>query len=327
MKKIFWVFPDRGSAAQKAAEHDNFWREYDEAVARAGMRLGVVSAEAIDMVYAQGDPPTTFVRGERVDPSDTIFVTELYTFPHQKQDALMQITTYGALEASGFYLPVPPTLSAVMNDKFATYLYFKEADLNVLPSVRLTAGRDVEERDLEVLLGSFGFPLVVKPSSWGSGQGVAVARSWSELRSILGLASGCEATMILQPWIGSDRLVDYRVYFVGGRPHTVLGRIPQKGEVVANLSRGGRADIVEMPPNLMAQASRAAALIDLPYFCVDFLFDGETYWLSEVELDGAVGYIEKDRLQKILVDRFEAYDSAHEAWLEGRRRGLARVGG
>lgn len=96
-------------------------------------------------------------------------------------------------------------------------------------------------------LQGFDFPLIVKPAGWGGGLGVNLARNWSDLKGLLGLASGAEAAMVVQPALDASKLVDYRVYYVDGEPHTVLARQPREGEVIANLSRGGKADLVAMP--------------------------------------------------------------------------------
>lgn len=318
-KNLFWIFPDRSSTKQQPLEYEHYWKEYIEAARCANFQVQVISAESIEMVYLLDGTVRTFVDSQPVSPANTIFVTELYTFPHQQRDTLSQITTFKTLQLQGFYLPVDPELSIIMNDKLATHLFFhqvREQGVRVLPGVRLITGRDLDNRNLEQLLTDFPFPLLVKPASWGGGIGVTLAHNLMELRSILGLASGFDCAMIIQPWISSEQLVDYRIFFIKGKPHTILARRSQQGNIVANLNRGGIAELVEMPDGLLSPALLAGQLIHLPFFCLDFLFDGQTYWLSEVELDGGILNVDREKMQRLFIDRFNAYDDAHEEWLK-----------
>jgi glutathione synthase/RimK-type ligase-like ATP-grasp enzyme len=318
MKHLYWIFPDRGSTKQTAQEYQYFWDEYRVAAADAGLQLQVVSPEALSIYYDGSVKAKVFVNNDEVHATDTIFVTELYTFPYHQQDTLVQMTTFTTLALLGFYLPISPDLSVIMNDKLATYLFFKGKALPILPSARITTGRDLDNHDLTILLKEIGLPLVIKPANWGSGMGINLAHDMGEVRNILSLASGSEATMLIQPFLGSGQVVDYRVYFVDGVPHTYVTRKPQAGEIIANAARGGKADIIEnIPQELVQTARKAGEMIRLPYFCVDFLFDGQTFWLSEVELDGAIAsqYLDKNKVIRLLHDRFDAYNRSHQIWI------------
>jgi ribosomal protein S6-L-glutamate ligase RimK-like protein len=316
-KAICWIFPDRSSQQQRLVEHAHYWAEYASAAGEAGLELGVVSPEAIEATVAGDSNASVRVNGVPASPDSTIFVTELYAFPHQVVDALAQMTTFKVLELAGFYLPIPPDLSLVMNDKAATVLYFRSSPVPPLPCVRIVSGRDYDDHDLGSLLDGLELPLAVKPASWGAGVGFAVARDANDLRALLGLASGSDCALVLQPLLGGE-VADYRVYFVRGEVHTVLVRRPQPGELLANLNRGAQAEFVELPDELEAAAEHARETLGLPYFCVDYLFDGERFWLSEVELDGGTPWVDRERTHRILHDRFVAYDEAHDLWLATR---------
>lgn len=129
--------------------------------------------------------------------------------------------------------------------------------------------------------------------------------------------------MLLQPQLipqeGAQTIVDYRVYCVNQEPHTVLVRAPVAGELVGNATRGGHTGLVEMPAALEPLVARALSVIEAPYVCIDFLYDGEQFWLSEIEMDGAISaaYIDdQDGVYNLLKSRFLAYASAHDAWLQ-----------
>jgi glutathione synthase/RimK-type ligase-like ATP-grasp enzyme len=313
-KSVYWIFPDRSSEQQRVVEQAHYWDEYVRGAAAAGLELGVVSPEAVDVVVDGDGTASVRVRGAPAPRTSTIFVTELYTFPHQTVDALVQMTTFKTVEAAGFYLPIPPDLSLLTNDKVATVLALGDAPVPALPCVRIVSGRDYDGHDVASLLDGLAFPLAVKPASWGAGVGFAVARDLNDVRAILGLASGADCAVVLQPLLGGE-VADYRVYFIGGDVHTVLVRRPRPGDLLSNLNRGGRAAFVELPAELEPAAEYALRWFELPYFCVDFLFDGERFWLSEVELDGGTPWVDRERSHRILRDRFVAYDEAHDDWL------------
>ncbi len=320
-QNLIWVFPDRGTRWSNTRDDRYFWQPYTDAAAAVGYELQVVAPEAIEIFFAGSGSPQVVVGEKPVRPADTVFVTEVYTFPHQAQDIWNQVTTYALLEQAGFYLPIPSRLAILTNDKMATYLYLRAGGLAVqsLPSCRITPGRDLTPTVLLRVLEHLPLPLIVKPLSWGSGLGVNVARTASDLENLLGLAGGANTGLVLQPCLSPEQLVDYRVYVIEGQPHTALARRPKRDSVIANLSRGGRVEVVEVPTKLAALVGPVAKLLDVPYTCIDFLFDGEHYWFSEIELDGAIAYVDEAQAHRVLMDRFLAYRRAHERLLQHGR--------
>lgn len=71
-------------------------------------------------------------------------------------------------------------------------------------------------------------------------------------------------------------------------------------------------------------AVKAARMINLPYCCVDFLFDGSQYWLSEVELDGGIPYVHREGSRALLKARFEAIIGRTESFWK-KRAGCSTV--
>jgi glutathione synthase/RimK-type ligase-like ATP-grasp enzyme len=201
-------------------------------------------------------------------------------------DVFNQYALYAVLEQSGFYLPAPPSLSAIVNDKLATILYFNDSPIPSIPTVRIGTGRDLGLRLYEPALRQMTFPAIVKPTGWCSGWGICMAYNLEDLRGLLSLAQGGETTVTVQPYLGCDT-IDYRVYLVDGRPHTVLRRTPKPGGYVANVGRGGRMDFVPLPTELADALDYFAERLPIPFLCVDFLFDGERYWFSD-QPDGAI---------------------------------------
>jgi glutathione synthase/RimK-type ligase-like ATP-grasp enzyme len=320
MKSVLWIWPDRSSSRGLVRGENYYWKGYREAAAAVGMHMDVISPEDIEIIYHVGTEPKILVNGQQMQPENTMFVTMLYTFPSQVQDAWLQTATFWTLKQAGFYLPIPPEIAITMNEKLATLLFVRSLGLRALPTIRLVAGRDIEERHLETLLEGFSFPLLIKPNSWGSGMGVMQVKSWTELRAALRLASAADLTMLLQPCLPISSIIDYRVYCIDGAPRISLARTPGAGEIVANVAQGGDSQVVEVPPAVLEPATQLARMLPLPYCCIDFLFDGQNYWFSEIEPDGALSAstLRHEPLRELLKERFRAYDRAHERWLNQR---------
>jgi glutathione synthase/RimK-type ligase-like ATP-grasp enzyme len=313
VRRLWWIFPDRSSTKQRGWAEAKYWKEYRVAAATCGLDLARFDPGSLVVDGIIRTRPSVFVDGEPVDPTDTIFVTELYTFPYQIIDTFKQISVFMVLEQLGFYLPVPPTLSLIANDKMATALYLADCPIPPIPTFRFGAGRDDSVIGAASLAG-LPYPVVVKPAGWGGGLGVFLAQDESTVRMIATLASGADCDLVCQPYLGQET-ADYRLYFVDGRVHTTMRRTPRAGEVVANVARGGRAEYVDLPAPLTDTVAYLAEKFPIPYFCADFLHDGHHFHLSEIELDGAYAPDSAGRTTGLLEARFSAYARAHTEFI------------
>jgi len=322
-KNVIWLYPERDTAAMNAVGDAEYWGMYHKGAEAAGMKfLGGWSAEAVDVVLDPPDPPRVYLDRKPVDPAQDIFVTDLYLYPYAIQDAWSQLSVSWVLRQVGFYLPIAPELSILVNDKVASIVYAAERGLPVLRSSRLTTGRDWGRRDLTALTDGLEFPIAVRPCNWGGGWGFNVARDLNELAALVSLASAGETILVLQPFLDPATLLDYRVVCIDGEPGMSLVRKPAEGTFVANMTRGGASWLEPTPELLRAPARRIAADLDAPYLCVDFLVIGDRYWFSEMEADGSVtshDRTEDEQTIAIVRERFLAFDRAHDRWLSRPR--------
>jgi hypothetical protein len=320
LRRMVWVFPDRESTRAVPKWKRGFWDAYEEVAGELGMSWDSHPPEDVAVDGMESGSPRVFVAGQRVTPEDTLFVTSLYSLPYQAMDVFNQYALYAVLEQSGFYLPNPPSLSAIVNDKLATILHLHDSPIPPIPTVRIGSGRDLVLRLYEPALERMTFPAIVKPVGWCAGWGICMAHNPEDLRGILSLAQGGDTALAIQPYLGPET-IDYRIYMVDGRAHTTSVRIPPTGAYVANTGRGGKQVYVPLPPELEESVEYFAKKVPTPFLCVDFLFDGEKYWLSEIEPDGAIVCPDPDseaavRQQRAIIDaRFRAYRRAHAEWL------------
>lgn len=120
--------------------------------------------------------------------------------------------------------------------------------------------------------------------------------------------------------------VDYRIYVVNGDPILMLKRTPGPGSVTANLSSGGKAEWTsEIPDELRPAVEYIWSRLPMPFVAMDFLHDGQQFWLSEIEPDGALIFDEDDAtLKSIQVQaarqRFAAIALGHRQHQRGASR-------
>ena len=316
-RRLSWIYPDRGTALQRRDEEEAVWGPYRRIAAELGLELTLNKPEEVSIDATDPAHPRTFLAGEPVTPDDTIFVTSLYSLPHQTQDVLNQVFLFTNLEELGFYLPIPPRLSYIGEDKSATVLRLTGSPVPTLPTVRVPSGRDAMSGHYDAALEKLSYPMIVKPSSWGMGLGISVVHNIHDLRGVIGLAGGSDTTLVAQPYLPGVR--ELRAYVVDGVTHTALGGIKDGYCLMATHAIGGRHErgYSELPEELASTVAHVAERVPAPYFTVDFLHDGEQYWVSEIELDGAVGFNgipEQDKVASEIVGaRFQAYLKGHAA--------------
>ena len=79
----------------------------------------------------------------------------------------------------------------------------------------------------------------------------------------------------------------------------------------------------EMPEELVEATAYFAQKLPIPFFCVDYLHDGERFWFSELEPDGVIAPDWGDPARRLQRDvtraRWTAYRTGHARFLEGSR--------
>lgn len=287
LRRICWLFPDRESTRMGAKWGAAFWDMYQDVAKELDLTWGRVTPESVTVDALDVRRPKVYIDGNRVTPSDTLFITSLYSLPYQSMDVLNQLTLYSVLEQAGFYLPHPANLAVLCNDKLATILFLKDSPIAPIPTVRIGSGRDLVHDEYLPTIQELPYPALSKPSSWCTAHGINIAHDSHDVRGHLSLAQGGDTTLVFQPFLGST--TDYRVYMIDGKAMPMLLlRIPGGGAPYTRFATGGRLQWAPIPPELDEAVAYFAEKLPLPYACIDFLHDGERFWLSEIELDGTI---------------------------------------
>ncbi|MFL6110520.1 MAG: RimK family alpha-L-glutamate ligase, partial [Catenulispora sp.] len=279
-----------------------------------GMDFGVADPEHLVMT-ADG----VHWNGERLAPERDVIVYDIRSEPVHEIDLWSSITAVRSLEALGFWLAIPLATAIACADKFATAELLADSPIPVIPSVRITTGRDIHRLRYHHLIPDSWFPVFAKPASWGRGLGCVRCPDRPTLDAVLGLASGSGACMLVQPAIG-EVVSDLRVAVVGGEVVAAYDRIPGDSSHVANVSRGGSVrERTSLDPEIHELVRLVDERLRLPYVCIDLLCtaDGRT-WFSELEPDGAVSglFSNPDAVRRVVGGRFRAYAAGLDTHLE-----------
>lgn len=305
-RRILYLFPDRSSELLRHYEEREFWPDYAAAAERAGIDFAVAAPDHVAIAHE-----TAYHRGEALSPDRDIVVYGVRTGPTHMPDLWTGLSIVRCLETLGFWLPIPLDTGILLNDKYATLNAFADSPVPVIPTVRLTADRDVHRLGHQRLVPDDWFPAFVKPTAWSGGQGCVPCPDRASLEAVLGLAAGSGTGVIVQPRL-PDVVADTRVVVVEGEIVAMFDRRPRPGSHVANVSRGGSFAVRhEIEPAVHKLARLVTDRLDLSYVCIDVLRTASGgLWLSELEADGAVSRLlcPPEQVHEVVGARFAAYE-------------------
>src|SRR5438270_13315734 len=171
------------------------------------------------------------------------------------------------LEAMGVPLLNNASAIARSRDKLAALQQLAAAGVRIPRTVLARGGGDV--RDLVSQVG--GLPAILKLTQGTQGVGVMIAHSAAEVESILGTLWDVGQEILLQEFVQESRGRDVRALVVGDRVVGAMRREARSGEFRSNLHRGGEGTAVELPPEYVQAAVRAARVLSLEVAGVDLL--------------------------------------------------------
>ncbi len=188
-----------------------------------------------------------------------------------------------ALGNTDIFLATSPEAYQMCNHK-----YFTVKALSKIGVPSLNSSLAITPKTAVAVAKKIGFPVVVKLLRGFGGKGVMLANSEKEFTPILDTLQVFEefiATQEFVPGIQSDM----RCYVFG---KTVYGirRSGEGDEWRSNLSRGGKAEKIELDENLKEMAVRSAELLGLEVGAIDFLETPQGYRLVEANFTPGVLY-------------------------------------
>ncbi len=190
-------------------------------------------------------------------------------------DPDLQFEIYRALEGSGAVVVNRIDALLAAQDKFRTsWLLAQGGVATPRAAVAQTAA------DAERALSALG-EAVAKPVAGSLGEGVERARHDPAGRRLVGERIARDGAVYLQEYVPHPGC-DLRVFVVGGLARAAIARHAEPGEWRTNLGGGGRAEAVEIAPEIAAAAEAATAALGLDYAGVDLVLGPEGVVVLEV---------------------------------------------
>jgi len=192
-----------------------------------------------------------------------------------RMDALAQLT------ASGVTVVNPPRAIEAAVDKYLATARLRAAGLLIPHTIACQTANDAM-----LAFEQLGGRAVLKPVFGGEGRGITLLDDQAMARRAFSLLEGLGAVILLQEYVEHEGH-DLRLLVIGDR---VLGmRRVNPHDWRTNISRGAKAEPLEVTGELASLAQRAAAAVGAPLAGVDLLpgCDGKLY---AIEVNAVPGW-------------------------------------
>ncbi len=138
-----------------------------------------------------------------------------------------------------------------------------------------------------------GAPVIIKLIEGTQGIGVLLAESLKAAESIIELLQSQKQNVLIQKFVAESKGKDIRAFVVGDRVVAAMRRVAQGQEFRSNVHRGGVAEAVELSPEYVETAVRAAQIMGLRVAGVDMLEGKDGPQIMEVNSSPGLEGIEK----------------------------------
>lgn len=151
----------------------------------------------------------------------------------------------------------------------------KLRSLQILSRHHIGIPRTTFVRDKKDVLAAIarvgGAPVVIKLIEGTQGIGVLLAETVNAAESIIELLQSQKQNVLIQKFVAESKGKDIRAFVVGDRVVAAMRRVAQGQEFRSNVHRGGVAEAVDLSPEYVETAVRAAQILGLQVAGVDML--------------------------------------------------------
>src|SRR6185437_4005532 len=138
-----------------------------------------------------------------------------------------------------------------------------------------------------------GLPVVLKVLRGTQGVGVMLVHTPISLGSVLDTLRTLDQDVIIQQFIVEGAGRDFRAFVVGDRVIAAMMRTAPHGEFRSNIHRGAEGNIVQLPPQHVKTAVKAAKVLGLEVAGVDIMESNQGPMVIEVNSSPGFEGIEK----------------------------------
>lgn len=183
------------------------------------------------------------------------------------------------LEKSGYRLINSAKAIEICDDKLKTFMHLSSNGVNMPTTISspLNYARVKDGLSSEIV-EVLGLPVVVKECYGSMGKTVYLAKTLDELTQLR--SELLSKPHLYQQFIGKGGM-DLRVIVIGGKAVGAMQRT-NKNDFRSNIELGGEGKAYELSDDIIEISEKTAKVIGLDYCGVDLLFDGEKYYVCEV---------------------------------------------
>lgn len=174
-------------------------------------------------------------------------------------------------------------------DKLASMQLLGRHDLGIAATAFVRRPEDI----LKAIQAMGGAPVVIKLVSGTQGIGVILAETNKVAEAIIETLSSVKQSVLVQKFVSESKGRDIRAFVVGDRVVAAMRRTAVGQEFRSNVHRGGSTEAIELDPEYVRTAVRAAHLHNLGVAGVDMLEGAEGPIVMEVNSSPGLEGIEK----------------------------------
>ncbi len=191
------------------------------------------------------------------------------------QDLMFGEIVLDILNQSDVFIPLTPEGFQITNHKYLTVKVLSRENIPVpISSLAVTPQTSID------MSHKIGYPIIIKLLSGFGGKGVMLANSEAEFKPVL------DTLKIFREFISTQEFVKSENYdircLVFGEEVFGIKRTCQEGEWRTNVSRGGKAELIELSSAMKEDALKVSVILGLGVCAVDFMEDNGKYKLIEV---------------------------------------------
>ncbi len=236
--------------------------------------------------------------------------------PGSLEQVVLRMDLLARLEAGGTPVINPPRAIEAAVDKYLTTAKLAAAGLPV-PRTRVCQSVSAGLEAFDALGGD----IVLKPLFGGEGRGIARLGDRALAERTFGLLVGLGAVLYVQEFVRHPGY-DVRVLVVGSRVYGM--RRVNSLDWRTNISRGATAEPLELTPDLVDLARRAATAVGSGLAGVDLLLGPDGQW-RVIEVNGVPGW--QALARTLRVDVAATVLEYVEATVRGHESPLSAMGG
>ncbi len=232
-------------------------------------------------------------------------------------------------ESMGVYCVNPSNAISVSRDKLRSLQVLSRHHLGLPQTTFVRDRKDV----IPAIRRVGGAPVVIKLLEGTQGIGVILADNENVAAAVVETLQSARQNVLIQRFVAESRGKDIRAFVVGHEVVGAMRRTAQGSEFRSNVHRGGKAEAVDLDPDYVQTAVRAAHIMGLRMAGVDMLEGADGPQIMEVNsspglegIEGATGLDVAGRIVDYIEEQVDFPDIDYRERLTlGKGYGVAEI--